>query len=149
MNDHGVNTNSFFHIHDIGLTRCRDLGRARQSLVGSGMAALQGMASDASDRAAAASRDASPTWQLLRDALTSFVADWRAAARRRGAVQQMKRIDRRMLRDLGLERAGIRELVDDLAIRRASTTGRAGERDAHLRAAYDMVAIHFRTGSRA
>ena len=54
----------------------------------------------------------------LRDALSRFAAAWRAARKRRHALRALKRIDRRLLADMGMDRARLREVIDAMVAQR-------------------------------
>ncbi len=57
--------------------------------------------------------------RFLAYAWCEFITEWRAAARRRRTVQQLKRMDRRLLADVGIPRGQIRDVADAMEVARS------------------------------
>ncbi len=99
-------------VHPHRLTRMQDAGLARSvSLAG---AELERRARLAGTPGTAPRQPSD--WSVLRGLLSvawcELTTAWGAARRRRHAVKQLKRVDRRLLADVGIARGQIREVVD-------------------------------------
>lgn len=103
------------------LTLMRDAGLARSSAVACGEAVERARMASHGDGSARLTDG-----PVLGEALSQFWRElshaWRQAARRGTSVRQLKRMDRRILHDLGMERGQIREVVDGLNERKVPKT---------------------------
>jgi uncharacterized protein YjiS (DUF1127 family) len=96
------------------LTRMQDAGLARS----------ESLATEEVDRRKQTCNPGSPVLVVLRQFLgllaSEFAAAWTTARERRHTLKALKRVDRRLLRDLGIERGQLREVVDAMATRQAA-----------------------------
>ena len=99
-----MNPNTFFQMQDVRLCRARGVSRFHEDSV-------PGLRDPGAPRDAA---DSALLWAWCQHIFDVFVGAWKNARTRRQTLHQLKRVDRKLLADIGYERSGLRESVDSL-----------------------------------
>ena len=116
MNRHQIKPNAFFQMQDIALSRAQAVARDFSTSV-EHLEALDGAgAPPVNDR-----QVLHLWWNTFAEALATA---WAAARARRGALKQLKRVDRKLLMDLGIPRGQLRDVVDAMNAVRARDEAR-------------------------
>ena len=102
-----------YTVHPHRWTRMQDAGLARSESL-SALEAERRVHVGAPD-----TPDLTVLGQYLAAVCADFVAAWAAARERRHTLKALKRVDRRLLADLGMDRGRLREVVDAMVAKQA------------------------------